>query len=134
MSLRSAGPRTSDRLANEMVTSRAYANIVGLLWLVLAFALLLLAIVLAALASTALVAAAGMGIVALAQSALLIVRDPHRRLFLLSTVIASVFTGVGVTGYLRVQGTIPASLPVMVFVALSTLVVLVSVAGARSRA
>jgi hypothetical protein len=112
---------------------RAYARIAGILWLVLAFGLLLLTLVLSALASTAFVLSATMGIVALTLSALLFVWAPARQLFMGSTVLALMFALVGVAGYLRSQGTVPATQPVTVFVALSTLLVFVSIAGARTR-
>lgn len=113
------------------MTPRLFATIAGLLWMVVAYGLLLFTLILAALASTALVLFAAMGIVALTQSAFLFIRAPGRRLFLGSTVLASVFAVVGMAGYLRSQGTVPGSLPILVFVALSALLVFVSLVGAR---
>jgi hypothetical protein len=115
------------------VTSRLTANVAGLLWLSLAFPLFFLTVIAAALVSEGFVLFAAMGIVAVTQSVFLFVRGPSRRLFLVSTALGLMFATAGVVAYFRSQGTLPGSSPVLVFVAMSTLIGLVSLIGSRAR-
>lgn len=89
-----AQSRLRERCYRSSVPSLVLARIAGFVWLALAFGLLLLMLLLAALATPTFLIFATMGLAALIAAALLLVRPARRGLFIASATMSLVFTEV----------------------------------------
>lgn len=111
---------------------RYIATLAGFLWLVMAFAFLMAMLLAAALASTAFVILAALGVTALGQAVLLFVRVPSRSLFLASSVLGLGFAVILVRAGLESRGAVLSAGLIMVVVAVSVLAAVVSGFGVRT--
>lgn len=114
------------------MTGLVLARIAGFVWLALAFSLLLPMLLLTALAIPSFLIFAALGIPALIAAALLLVRPAARGLFAASATMGVLFTAGGIATYLgQSDGQVIGTALVVGFVALSSLAVVVSAAGAQ---
>ena len=105
----------------------------GLLWLVLAFPLMFVMLILAALATPVAFIFGGMGIAALTVAAFLIVGPARHRLLLASTGLGLLFESLGAVAYLNSgKGSVVPTEAIVVFIALVLVATLASALGAWS--